>query len=46
MNHPPAILCIGRNYAAHASEMGSTPPSLPTVFMKNPASIIGPTGHH
>jgi len=23
--------------------MGSTPPSLPTVFMKNPASIIGPT---
>jgi 2-keto-4-pentenoate hydratase/2-oxohepta-3-ene-1,7-dioic acid hydratase in catechol pathway len=43
VSRPPAILCIGRNYAAHASEMGSTPPSLPTVFMKNPASIIGPT---
>ncbi|MDP6479609.1 MAG: fumarylacetoacetate hydrolase family protein [Phycisphaerales bacterium] len=42
MNHPPAIFCIGRNYAAHAAEMQSVPPERPTVFMKNPASVIGP----
>jgi 2-keto-4-pentenoate hydratase/2-oxohepta-3-ene-1,7-dioic acid hydratase in catechol pathway len=39
---PPAILCIGRNYAAHAAEMKSAPPQRPTVFMKNPASVSGP----
>ena len=38
---PPAIFCIGRNYDAHAREMGAEPTELPTVFMKNPASIIG-----
>ncbi|MEE2906474.1 MAG: fumarylacetoacetate hydrolase family protein [Planctomycetota bacterium] len=40
MNPPPAIMCIGRNYADHAREMGGTPPESPTVFMKNPASVI------
>lgn len=43
MNCPPAIICVGRNYAAHAAEMHAAPPVRPTVFMKNPASIIGPT---
>lgn len=38
---PPAILCIGRNYADHAAEMGAPPPAQPMVFMKNPASICG-----
>ena len=38
---PPAILAIGRNYAAHAAEMGSAAPGRPLVFMKNPASVIG-----
>ena len=42
MNQPPAIFCIGRNYAAHAAEMKADLPTAPTVFMKNPASIIGP----
>lgn len=37
---PPAIICIGRNYADHAREMGGDIPKSPTVFMKNPASII------
>lgn len=41
MKPPPAILCIGRNYADHAAEMGSAPPAHPMVFMKNPASITG-----
>ena len=40
MNTPPAIICIGRNYADHAREMGADLPDAPTVFMKNPASII------
>ncbi|MAT80819.1 MAG: 5-carboxymethyl-2-hydroxymuconate isomerase [Phycisphaerae bacterium] len=40
MNRPPLILCIGRNYEDHAREMGGTPPERPTVFMKNPASVI------
>ena len=35
---PPAILCIGRNYEAHATEMGGERPERPTVFMKNPAA--------
>jgi 2-keto-4-pentenoate hydratase/2-oxohepta-3-ene-1,7-dioic acid hydratase in catechol pathway len=43
MNQPPAIFCIGRNYAAHAAEMNADLPDTPTVFMKNPASIIGHT---
>ncbi|MCH2143587.1 MAG: fumarylacetoacetate hydrolase family protein [Phycisphaerales bacterium] len=38
---PPAILCIGRNYAAHASELGNQTEDHPIVFYKNPASLIG-----
>ncbi|MCA9292082.1 MAG: fumarylacetoacetate hydrolase family protein, partial [Phycisphaerales bacterium] len=38
---PPAIIAIGRNYADHAAEMGGAPDAHPTVFMKNPASVIG-----
>ena len=41
MSLPPAIWCIGRNYDAHAREMGDTPRERPTVFFKNPASVIG-----
>ncbi|HLG04236.1 MAG TPA: fumarylacetoacetate hydrolase family protein, partial [Bacteroidia bacterium] len=28
------IICIGRNYAAHAREMNSEPPQEPVLFMK------------
>jgi 2-keto-4-pentenoate hydratase/2-oxohepta-3-ene-1,7-dioic acid hydratase in catechol pathway len=38
---PPAILAIGRNYADHAKEMGGSIEPHPTVFMKNPASVVG-----
>jgi 2-keto-4-pentenoate hydratase/2-oxohepta-3-ene-1,7-dioic acid hydratase in catechol pathway len=41
MKIPPAIVCIGRNYAAHAEEMRGTIHDHPTVFMKNPAAICG-----
>lgn len=40
MKYPPAILGIGRNYAAHAKELGNATPDAPLVFFKNPASVI------
>ena len=39
---PSAIICIGMNYAAHAAESGSVPPSVPIMFLKTPNSIAGP----
>ncbi|MBU1167989.1 MAG: fumarylacetoacetate hydrolase family protein [Proteobacteria bacterium] len=39
---PRAIFCIGLNYRAHALETGAPIPEYPVVFMKNPASVIGP----
>ena len=34
------IFCIGRNYAAHAEELGNTAPDRPMVFMKPPTAIL------
>src|SRR5881227_3398937 len=39
---PSKIVCIGRNYAAHAAEMGKEVPKEPLMFLKPPSSIIGP----
>ncbi len=39
---PGKIICIGRNYADHAAEMGSAVEELPVVFNKFASSIIGP----
>ena len=36
------IICVGKNYADHAREMGGEPPSLPVVFNKFPSAILGP----
>jgi 2-keto-4-pentenoate hydratase/2-oxohepta-3-ene-1,7-dioic acid hydratase in catechol pathway len=36
------IVCIGRNYAAHAKELGNEVPSEPLIFLKPPTSLIGP----
>lgn len=41
---PPAIFCIGRNYAAHIAELGSDKPSKPLVFLKLPLSSVPPGG--
>lgn len=38
------IYCIGKNYAEHAKEMGSTVPSEPLVFLKPASSILEPQG--
>jgi 2-keto-4-pentenoate hydratase/2-oxohepta-3-ene-1,7-dioic acid hydratase in catechol pathway len=36
------IICIGRNYAAHAAELGDEPPTEPLVFGKFENTLIGP----
>ncbi|MFI6867251.1 fumarylacetoacetate hydrolase family protein [Nocardia sp. NPDC050406] len=36
------VICIGKNYAAHAEEMGGPAPEDPVIFMKPNTSIIGP----
>ena len=41
---PSKIVCVGRNYAAHAKELGNDVPSEPLLFLKAPSSIVGPGG--
>jgi 2-keto-4-pentenoate hydratase/2-oxohepta-3-ene-1,7-dioic acid hydratase in catechol pathway len=36
------IICIGRNYAAHAAELGDDAPTSPLVFGKFENTLIGP----
>ena len=36
------VACIGRNYAAHAAELGNDVPEEPLVFLKPNTSVIGP----
>ncbi len=40
--HPQKIICVGRNYRDHASEMGNDVPVEPLLFYKPPSAIIGP----
>ncbi|WP_157007486.1 fumarylacetoacetate hydrolase family protein [Agromyces laixinhei] len=39
---PSAVYCIGMNYAAHAAESGSEPPTRLVMFMKSPNTVVGP----
>ena len=39
---PGKILCIGRNYVAHALEQNAEVPEVPLLFLKPPSSVIGP----
>lgn len=39
---PGVVLCIGMNYAAHAAESGSAPPTEPVMFYKAPNTVVGP----
>lgn len=39
---PQKIVCVGRNYAEHAAELGNEVPSEPLIFLKPPSTIIGP----
>jgi 2-keto-4-pentenoate hydratase/2-oxohepta-3-ene-1,7-dioic acid hydratase in catechol pathway len=37
---PTKIVCVGRNYAEHAKELGNEVPSEPLIFLKPPSSLI------
>lgn len=41
---PGKILCVGRNYAAHAKEHGADVPEVPMLFMKPATSLLSPGG--
>ena len=41
---PGTIYAIGRNYAAHAAEMGNEAPEQPIVFVKVAGSVAPPGG--
>ncbi|MGK8556264.1 fumarylacetoacetate hydrolase family protein [Nocardia gipuzkoensis] len=36
------VVCVGKNYAAHAAEMGGAAPEDPVIFLKPNTSIVGP----
>lgn len=36
------IVCVGRNYADHAAEMGNELPTSPMLFFKPNTSVVGP----
>jgi len=38
---PSKIVCVGRNYVAHAAELGNEVPSEPLIFLKPPSALIG-----
>jgi 2-keto-4-pentenoate hydratase/2-oxohepta-3-ene-1,7-dioic acid hydratase in catechol pathway len=38
---PRKIVCIGRNYAAHAAELGNQVPKDPLIFLKPSTAIVG-----
>lgn len=40
MNRPSKIVCVGRNYADHAKELGNEVPKEPLIFLKPASSII------
>ncbi|HKJ93710.1 MAG TPA: fumarylacetoacetate hydrolase family protein [Longimicrobiales bacterium] len=41
-NRPSKIVCVGRNYVAHARELGNDTPDRPLLFLKPPSALIGP----
>jgi 2-keto-4-pentenoate hydratase/2-oxohepta-3-ene-1,7-dioic acid hydratase in catechol pathway len=39
---PSKLICVGRNYAAHAREHDAEVPDVPLLFLKPPSAVIGP----
>jgi 2-keto-4-pentenoate hydratase/2-oxohepta-3-ene-1,7-dioic acid hydratase in catechol pathway len=37
---PSIIICVGRNYAEHARELGNEIPESPVLFLKPPSSLV------
>jgi 2-keto-4-pentenoate hydratase/2-oxohepta-3-ene-1,7-dioic acid hydratase in catechol pathway len=42
--NPSKIVCIGRNYADHAKELGNEAPAEPLLFLKPPSALLAPGG--
>ena len=42
MPRPTKIVCVGRNYVAHARELGNEVPDRPLLFLKPPSALVGP----
>lgn len=40
--NPSKVVCVGRNYVAHAEEHGAEVPESPLIFLKPPSAVIGP----
>lgn len=38
--NPSKIVCVGRNYADHAAELGNVVPKQPLLFLKAPSALI------
>lgn len=41
---PSKIVCVGRNYAEHAKELGNETPAEPILFLKPPSALLAPGG--
>jgi len=41
---PSKIVCVGRNYAEHAKELGNDAPAEPIIFLKPPSALLPPGG--
>lgn len=41
---PSKIVCVGRNYVAHARELGNDVPREPLLFLKPPSALLAPFG--
>ncbi|MEJ2368004.1 MAG: fumarylacetoacetate hydrolase family protein [Acidobacteriota bacterium] len=41
---PTKIVCVGRNYVAHAAELGNAVPERPLLFLKPPSALLGHGG--
>ena len=39
---PSKIICVGRNYVAHAEEHGTEVPKIPLIFLKPPSALLAP----
>jgi 2-keto-4-pentenoate hydratase/2-oxohepta-3-ene-1,7-dioic acid hydratase in catechol pathway len=39
---PSKVVCVGRNYLAHARELGNDAPAEPLLFFKPPSAVCGP----
>lgn len=37
---PSKIVCVGRNYAEHAAELGNEVPTEPLLFLKAPSAVV------